>query len=421
MITKRQDSRVVITGLGAVTPLGTGVDRYWEGVVAGRSGVDYISQFDTSECPVKITAEVRDFDPRDHMHRRTAKRMSRFIQFAIASAQMALEDAELDLSKEDPTRVGLEVGSAAGGIGIIEEQAHVLKERGPRRIQPTVLPAVLLSMAPCQMAITLGIKGPASAPVAACATGVVAIGEAMRRLQRGDVDVMVAGASESLGSPLGLTALARLGALSPNDHDPQGACRPFDAERDGLVLGEGSAVVILETLKHALNRGARVLGEVLGYGFSTDAYHLAAPDPTGDGAARAMNLAIEDSGLTSSDVDHISSHGTGTKLNDVAETKAIKTVFAKKAYSTPINSIKSMIGHLLGAAGAISVVTALRTIQHDIIPPTINLHTPDPECDLDYVPLVARHSHVDTVLVNALGLGGQNAALLLRRFDESLV
>lgn len=421
MITKRQDGRVVITGLGAVTPLGTGVDTYWENVVEGKSGVDYISQFDTSECPAKIAAEVDDFDPRDHMDRRTAKRMSRFIQFAIASAQMALEDAKLDLSKEDPTRVGLEVGSAGGGIGIIEEQAYVLKERGPRRILPTVLPAVLLSMAPCQMAITLGIKGPASAPVAACATGVVAIGEAMRRLQRGDADVMVAGASESLESPLALTALARLGALSPNDHDPPGACRPFDAERDGFVLGEGSAVVILETLKHALNRGARVLGEVLGYGFSTDAYHLAAPDPTGDGAARAMNLAIEDSGLTSSDVDHISSHGTGTKLNDVAETKAIKTVFAKKAYSTPINSIKSMIGHLLGAAGAISIVTALRTIQHDIIPPTINLHTPDPECDLDYVPLVARHSHVDTVLVNALGLGGQNAALLLRRFDGSLV
>ncbi len=420
-VAEQRHKRVVITGLGAVTPLGTGVDKYWEKVVEGKSGVDYISQFDTSGYPAKIAAEVQDFDPLDYMDRRAAKRMSRFIQFALASAQMALEDARLDLSREDPTRVGLEVGSAAGGIGIIEEQAHVLKERGPRRILPTVLPAVLLSMAPCQMAITLGIKGPASAPVAACATGVVAIGEAMRRLQRGDVDVMVAGASESIGSPLTLTALARLGALSLNDYDPQGACRPFDAERDGLVLGEGSAMVVMETLKHALNRGAEVLGEVLGYGFCTDAYHLAAPDPTGDGAARAMNLAIEDSGLTSSDVDHISSHGTGTKLNDVAETKAIRTVFGGEAYSTPINSIKSMVGHLLGAAGAISIVTALRTIQHDIIPPTINLHTPDPECDLDYVPLVARHSHVDTVLVNALGLGGQNAALLLRRFDESLV
>ncbi|TKJ29227.1 MAG: beta-ketoacyl-[acyl-carrier-protein] synthase II [Chloroflexi bacterium B3_Chlor] len=417
---KGQESRrVVITGLGAVTPLGIDVDTYWERVVAGRSGVDYITLFDTSDCPGKIAAEVKDFDPLDHLDRHTAKRMSRFIQFAIVSAQKALDDARLHLSKVDPTRVGLEIGSAAGGIGIIEEQACVLKERGPRRIHPTVLTSVLLSMAPCQMAITLGIKGPASAPVSACATGVVAIGEAMRRLQRGDVDVMVAGGSESVGSPLAVTALARLGALSLNDDDPQGACRPFDLNRDGFVLGEGAAVVVMETLEHALNRGARIRGEVMGYGVSTDAYHLAAPDPTGDGAARAMSLAIQDSGLTPADIDHICSHGTGTKLNDVAETKAIKSVFGEIAHRIPVNSIKSMIGHLLGAAGTISAVTALKVMEHSIIPPTINLHTPDPECDLDYVPLVARQSRVDTVLINALGLGGQNGALVLRRFNES--
>ena len=369
--------------------------------------------------PAKIAAEVKDFDPLDHLDRQTAKRMSRFIQFAIVSAQKALNDARLRLSKEDPTRVGLEIGSAAGGVGVVEEQARILKERGPRRIKPTVLTAVLLSMAPCQMAITLGIKGPVSAPVSACATGVVAIGEAMRRLQRGDVDVMVAGASESIGSPLAVTALARLGALSPNDENPQEACRPFDANRDGFVLGEGAAAVVMETLEHALNRGAGIRGEVLGYGASTDAYHLAAPDPTGDGAARAMSLAIQDSGLTPADIDHICSHGTGTKLNDVAETKAIKSVFGEIAHRIPINSIKSMIGHLLGAAGTISAVTALKVMEHGIIPPTINLHTPDPECDLDYVPLVARQRRVDTVLVNALGLGGQNAALVLRRFSES--
>jgi 3-oxoacyl-[acyl-carrier-protein] synthase II len=256
--------------------------------------------------------------------------------------------------------------------------------------------------------------------VAACATGVVAVGEAMRRLQRGDVDVMVAGASESIGSPLTVTALARLGALSRNDEDPAGACRPFDLNRDGFVLGEGAAVVVMETLKHALNRGARILGEVLGYGFTTDAYHLAAPDPTGNGAARAMDLAIKDSRLAPTDVDHIISHGTGTKLNDVAETKAIRTVFGEAAYKIPINSIKSMIGHLLGAAGAISLVTALKTIQDNVIPPTINLHDPDPECDLDYVPLVARLKQIDTVLVNALGLGGQNAALVVRGFRRLL-
>ena len=416
----QDDRRVVITGLGAITPLGNDVDTYWDAVAAGRSGVDYITHFDASECPAKIAAEVKDFDPLDHMDRRDAKRSSRFTQFASAAGGMALREAELDLSREDPTRVGLEIGSAVGGMSVIEEQACILKEQGPRRILPTVLPAVLLSSAPCQMAISLGIKGPASAPVAACATGVIAIGEAMRRLQRGDVDVMIAGASESAESPLAFTTLARLGALSPNDHDPQGASRPFDANRDGFVMGEGAAVVVLETLRHALGRGARILGEIVGYGFTADAYHLTAPDPDGDGAARAMTLAIQDSGLSPDDVDHICSHGTSTVLNDVSETKAIKTVFGEKARATPINSVKSMIGHLLGAAGSISAVTAAKVIEKNIIPPTINLRTPDPECDLDYVPLVARRARVDTVLVNAFGLGGQNGALLMRRFDEGL-
>lgn len=413
------NERVVITGLGAITPLGTDVDSYWEGLVAGKSGVGYITQFDASDCPTKIAAEVKEFDPLDYMDRRTARRTSRFIQFATAAAKMALQDANLDLSKEDPTRVGLEMGSAVGGMGIIEEQACILRERGPRRIQPTVVPAVLLSMAACQLAILLGIKGPASSPVAACATGVIAIGEAMRRLQRGDVEVMIAGASEAVTSPLGVIALARLGALSSTDDDPEGACRPFDANRDGFVMGQGAAVVVMETVEHALGRGADIRGEVRGYGLTVDGYHLAAPDPTGGGAARAMSLAIEDSGLAPADIDHICSHGTGTKLNDSAETKGIKTVFAERAYHIPINSIKSMIGHLLGAAGAISVVTALKTIEQNIIPPTINLNTPDPECDLDYVPLIARPARVDTVLVNALGLGGQNGALVVQRPDEA--
>jgi 3-oxoacyl-[acyl-carrier-protein] synthase II len=413
-------NRVVVTGLGAITPLGNDVESYWGGVAAGRSGVGYISHFDASDCPAKIAAEVKNFDPLDHMDRRDAKRSSRFIQLATVAAQMALSHAGLDLSKEDPTRVGLEVGSAVGGMGIVEEQAQILKERGPRRIQPTVLPSVLLSMAPCQMAITLGVKGPVSSPVAACATGVVAIGEAMRRLQRNEAEVMVAGATESAESPLALTALARLGALSPNESDPEGASRPFDAKRDGFVMGEGAAIVVLETLDHALRRGARILAEALGYGFTADAYHLAAPDPQGDGAARAMSLALTDSGLSPEDIDHISSHGTGTVLNDVAETKAIKTVFGEKAYATPINSIKSMIGHLLGAAGAISAVTAVKAIEENLIPPTINLHDPDPDCDLDYVPLVARNTSVSTVLINALGLGGQNGALIVREYEQTI-
>jgi 3-oxoacyl-[acyl-carrier-protein] synthase II len=421
MVTKHEaDRRVVVTGLGAVTPLGNDVGTYWEGVAAGKSGVGYITQFDASDCPAKIAAEVKGFEPLDYMDAREAKRSSRFIQFARAAAGMALRHASLDLSKEDASKVGLEIGSAVGGLGIVEEQAQILKERGSRRIQPTVLPAVLLSMAPCQMAISFGIKGPASAPVAGCATGVIAIGEASRRIQRGDVEVMVAGASESASSPLTMACLARLGALSLNDQDPQGACRPFDAHRDGFVMGEGAAVVILESLRHALRRGARILGEIVGYGFTADAYHLAAPDPDGDGSARAMNLAIGESGLSPGDIEHIVSHGTATVLNDAAETKAIKRVLGENAYSTPINSIKSMIGHLLGAAGSVSVVTALKTIEEHLIPPTINLHTPDPDCDLDYVPLVARRARVDTVLVNALGLGGQNGALVLRRYHESL-
>jgi 3-oxoacyl-[acyl-carrier-protein] synthase II len=416
---KQENHRVVITGLGAVTPLGTGVDSYWEGVVAGRSGAGYITHFDASDCPTRIAAEVKDFEPLDYMDYRTAKRTPRFIQFAIAAVKMALEDAKLDLSSEDPTKVGLEMGSAVGGMGLVEEQAFVLKERGPRRVHPSFVPGVLISMAPCQLAIFLGIKGPASSPVAACATGVVAIGEAMRRLQRGDVRVMIAGASDSVGSRLGMIAMSRLGALSSRDDDPQGACRPFDADRDGFVMSEGAAVVLMETLEHALKRGANIYGEVMGYGFTVDGYNLAAPDPTGGGAARAMSLAIEESGLNPADIDHICSHGTGTQLNDVAETKAIKTIFGDKAYQIPINSVKSMIGHLLGAAGTISVLTALKTIQQNIIPPTINLHTPDPECDLDYVPLLARSHQVRTVLVNAFGLGGQNGALIVRSFSES--
>ncbi len=421
MVKKEQeDNRVVITGLGAVTPLGTSMATYWEETISGKSGVGYITHFDASDCPTKIAAEVKDFEPLDYMDYRTAKRTPRFIQFAIAAVKMALEDAKLDLSREDPTKVGLEMGSAVGGMGLVEEQAFVLKERGPRRVHPSFVPAVLISMAPCQLAIFLGIKGPASSPVAACATGVIAIGEAMRRLQRGDVRVMIAGASDSVGSRLGIIALSRLGALSSRDDDPQGACRPFDADRDGFVISEGAAVVLMETLEHALKRGAHIYGEVMGYGFTVDGYNLAAPDPSGDGAARAMNLAIEDSGLAPADIDHICSHGTGTKLNDVAETKAIKSILGKRAYQVPINSNKSMIGHLMGAAGAISTVTALKTIEQNIIPPTINLHSPDPDCDLDYVPLVARPSQVDTVLVNAFGLGGQNGALIVRRFDELL-
>ena len=409
--------RVVITGMGAITPLGLSVDDFWQGVTAGKSGVGYITQFDVSDHAVKIAAEVKGFDPLDYLDRREARRMARFTQFAMAATKQAIADAQLDLAKEDPTKVGLEIGSGVGGISIIEEQAQLLQRRGPGRVNPTFVPTVLANMAPCHIAILLGIKGPTNAPVAACTTGIIAIGEAMRRLQRGDVEVMIAGGTEWATTPLAVAAFGRIGALSKRNDEPERACRPFDAERDGTVMGEGAAIVVLETLEHALQRGAHIYAEVVGYGLSEDAYHIAAPDPTGDGAARAMTQALEDAGMAPGEVSYICAHGTGTPLNDVSETKAIKRAFGEEAYRIPISSIKSMVGHMLGAAGAISVIATVKAIQDNLVPPTINLETSDPECDLDYVPNVARTVQVNVAMANAFGFGGQNASLLVRRFE----
>ncbi len=410
-------SRVVITGMGAVTPIGLSVADFWDSLTAGRSGVGPVTLFDAEKYPTKIVAEVKGFDPRDYMARQEARRMSRFIQLAMASAAMALEDARLDMEREDATKIGLEIGSAAGGVGVVEEQAQILSQEGFRRVKPTALPSILISTAPCQVAISLGIKGPASAPVAACATGVVAVGEATRRLQRGDVEVMIAGGSESTMTPLVIVAFSRIGALSTRNEEPEKACRPFDAQRDGTVMGEGAAVLVLETLEHAAKRGARIYAEVLGYGFTADAYHIAAPDPDGDGAARAMSLAIQGAGMSSSEVDYIASHGTGTVLNDVSETKAIKAVFGQGAYGVPISSNKSMVGHILGAAGSISIIATVKAMEDSLLPPTINLETPDPECDLDYVPHLARPARVDVGLINAFGFGGQNGSLLIKKWE----
>jgi len=315
-------SRVVITGMGAVTPVGLSVADFWDSLTAGRSGVGPVTLFDAEGYPTKIAAEVKGFDPQNYMERREARRMSRFVQLARASVAMALEDAGLDMEREDGTKIGLEIGSAAGEVGVIEEQALILSQEGFRRVKPTALPSILISTAPCQIAISLGVKGPTNAPVAACATGVVAVGEATRRLERGDVEVMIAGGSESTMTPLVIVAFSRLGALSRRNQEPEKACRPFDAQRDGTVMGEGAAVLVLETLEHAIKRGARIYAEVLGYGFTEDAYHISAPAPNGDGAARAMSLAIQEAGVSPSEVDHIASHGTGTVLNDVSAPSA---------------------------------------------------------------------------------------------------
>ncbi|MGQ9626672.1 MAG: beta-ketoacyl-ACP synthase II [Anaerolineae bacterium] len=410
--------RVVITGMGAVTALGLNVADFWHGALEGRSGVDFITHFNTEGYPAKIAAMVNGFDPLNYMDRREAKRMDRFTQFAFAATQEAMEEAGLDMNKEDPNRVGLEIGSAVGGLGLIEEQAQTLQVKGPRAVQPTFVPMVIINMAPCHIAIIKGMKGPANAPVGACATGAIAIGEAMRRLKHGDADVIIAGGSEAVTTPLAVAAFGRLGALSPRSEDPKRACRPFDAERDGTVVGEGAAVLVLETLEHALKRDAPILAELAGYGLTADAYHVAAPDPTGSGAARAISLALKESCLSPEEIGYICAHGTGTPLNDVSETKAIKTALRESAYRVPISSNKPIVGHTLGAAGAVSAVMAVKAINEGVIPPTINLENPDPECELDYVPCQARYARVDAALVNAFGFGGQNACLVIKRFER---
>ena len=409
--------RVVVTGLGAVSPLGLNATSTWQGLIEGRSGVSPITVFDTRDCPTKIAASVKDFDPTHYMNPREARRWSQFIHFTLAAAHEAVAQSGLDMSQEDATRVGVEVGSALGGVSLIEEQRLILESKGARHIHPTVIPAVLINTAPCVVAIQLGIKGPVNAPVSACASGASALGDAARRLAWGDAEVILAGGAESVMTPLAITAFSRLGALSTKNDTPEQACAPFDAGRDGTVVGEGAAVLVLETLAHAARRGAPILAELLGYGLSCDAYHPAAPEPSGDGAARAMQAALRDGRTSPSEVDWICAHGTGTQLNDTSETKAIKTAMGERAYAVPVSSNKGAVGHMIGASGAISTVFAVQAMHAGIIPPTRNYRTPDPECDLDWVPNLARGATVDTVMVNGFGFGGQNVCLALRKWN----
>ncbi len=413
-----RNHRVVITGMGAITPVGLTVQDTWESLVVGRSGVKTITQFDISDFPTKFAAEVRDFDPCNYMDFKSAKRTARFTQFAVAATDEALKASCLHLPDEDPTRIGVSLGTAIGGILVIEEQVVTFHEQGYRRINPAVLPVLLANSPACHIAISLGIKGPTGAPVAACATGVVAVGEALRWLQSGAVDIMLAGGTDAAISPLGLAAFSRIGATSTRNDEPEKACRPFDAERDGTVMSEGAVVLVMETLDHARRRSAPILAEVLGYGFTEDAYHIAAPEPSGEGAARAMSSALSDAAISPAEVDLIVPHGTATPLNDVAETRACKIAFGEHAYRVPISSNKSVLGHMLGAAGALSTVAAVLSIREGVVPPTINLEHPDPECDLDYVPNVARQTHIDVALANGFGFGGQNATIVVRAVDS---
>ncbi len=414
----RTHRRVVITGLGAISGLGLDADSTWEGLLAGRTGAGRITDYDPSELPTQIVVAVKDFDPQKILGRRDARRLGRVTHLAVAAVEEALTDSGLDLEDEDPTMVGVEMGSAFGALDFVENQACLIRDRGPRAINPAKAPAVLITTTPCYIGIRYGLQGPANSPVAACATGVVSIGEAARRIQRGDADVMIAGGADSYTTPLIMAAFSRLGAMSTRNDEPETACRPFDLTRDGMIMGEGAAAMVLESLEHALARGANILAEFGGMGFTLDAYNMAAPHPEGDGAARAMKRALAEADLPPEAIDYISAHGTGTKLNDVSETKAMKKALGQHAYNAPAPSIKPMVGHAMGASGAFGVLTIVKAIQTGWIPPTINLNTPDPECDLDYVPNQARQHHVDVGMANAFGFGGQNGSIIIKRYVE---
>lgn len=417
MFTNGNRRRVVITGMGMISPLGNDLASTWEAMMKGECAVEEITRFDTTDFPCKIAAFVKDFDATLYMDKRDVRRMSPFLHFAVAAAHQALEDAKLDLSQEDPYRVGVEIGSALGGTDVVEEQRLVLEQRGIKKVNPTSLPALLINMPGCFVAIKYNARGPVNASVTACATGVSGIGEGMRRIVWGDADVILAGGTESAITPLAVGAFGRLTALSTRNNTPKRAITPFDASRDGTVVGEGAGVVVLESLEHAQARGARILAEVKGFALTSDAYHISSPRDDGSSAARAMSLALKDAGLEPEAVDYIAAHGTGTPMNDAIETQAIKLALGEAAYDVAISSIKSMTGHALGAAGALSAVAAVQAMHTGFIPPTINLENPDPACDLDYVPNVPRQADVNVALVNGFGFGGQNACVALKKWN----
>ena len=410
--------RVVITGVGMITPLGIGVEQSWNGLLAGRSGIGRITQFDAANFPTRIAGEVAGFNPEDYIEPKEIKKMDRFIHFALAAAQMAMNDSGLKITDENAERAGVIVGSGIGGLRSIEHYHSVLLEKGPRRITPFFIPMLVVNLASGQISIRFGAKGPNSAVVTACATGSHAIGDAFKIIQRGDADAMIAGGTEAVITPLGIGGFNAMKALSTRNDEPEKASRPFDMDRDGFIMGEGAGIMILESLETALERGAGIYAEIAGYGMAADAYHITAPSPNGEGAARCMKMALKDAGVEPSVVNYINAHGTSTKAGDEIETYAIKTVFGEYAYKIPVSSTKSMTGHLLGAAGGVESVISILSIKDDIIPPTINLDTPDPECDLDYVPKQARRTTVNYALSNSFGFGGTNACLLFRKFTE---
>jgi len=411
--------RVVITGMGVVVPNGIGIDVFWDSLCCGRSGIGKITHFDASSYPSQIAAEVKDFDPLNFMGPKSARRMDKFGQYAVACTRMALDDASLEVTDKNSDRIGIAIGSALGGIPSAEEQHSIFLERGLRRVDPLLAIKIFPGGATSQVSIEFGINGHSNTIGGACAAGTDNIGYAHYAIKNELVDAMIAGGAEAPIVPLTFGAFCLLGALSRRNGDPTRASRPFDRERDGFVMGEGAGVVVLEALEHALERNVHIYAEVLGYGTTNDAYHMVQPLPTGDQAMRSIQLALRDANIKPSDIDHINAHGSSTPLNDKIETKIIKQIFGEYAYKIPISANKSMIGHALGAAGAIELIASILTIENQFIPPTINHEFPDSECDLDYVPNKGRKSLVNTVLKNSYGFGGKNSAIIIRKFQNS--
>ena len=412
-------NRVVVTGIGIISPLGLEVPSTWEGLISGRSGVDYITQFDAESFDTKFAAEVKNFDPAQYLDRKGVRRMERFVQFAAVAALQAVEQAHLTIDATNADEIGVIIGAGFGGLDILLDQFRVLNEKGPDRVSPLLIPMMIADMAPGQVAILLGAKGPNFCITSSCASGADAIGVSLEMIRRGDAQAMITGGTEAQIIPITIAGFGAARAISTRNDEPQKASRPFDAERDGFVIGEGSAILILEDLSFATKRGAPILAEIVSYGATADAYHITQPAEGGEGGVRAMRIALKKAGLEPGEIDYINAHGTSTPLNDKHETMALKTTFGNDAYRIPVSSSKSMVGHLLGAAGAIEAAICVLVIEHGIIPPTINLTHPDPECDLDYVPNVARQAKVDKALTNSFGFGGHNSTLIFRRYTET--
>ncbi|MEX2414849.1 MAG: beta-ketoacyl-ACP synthase II [Paenibacillaceae bacterium] len=409
--------RVVITGMGVMTAIGKDIDTFWDSLMTGKSGISQVESFDVSEYPTTIAGSIKDFEPENYMDKRDTRRMDRFVQLAVAASTMALKDANLNIREDmDPERAGIFVGSGIGGLSTWEDQHNILLEKGPKRVSPFFIPMMIANMGSGQISIITGAKGPNSTVVTACATGTNSIGDAYKLILRDEADVMVCGGAEATIRPTGMAGFCALRAMSTRNDEPERASRPFDVDRDGFVMAEGSGVLVIEELEHAKKRGAHIYAEIIGYGMSGDAHHMTDPDP--DGAARCMRLALKDAGITADQVEYINAHGTSTPIGDKSETIAIKKTFGEHAYKLAVSSTKSMTGHMLGAAGGVEAVILALTITRGFIPPTINLENQDPECDLDYVPNKPRKADISIAISNSFGFGGHNATIVLKRFEE---